>query len=389
MRYRESFSLYRRRLVSGLVVFYYQTYTRDGKRTCGYSTGLSTRTEAREYCIRLKTEGRLIPEKCNKMPLFKDYAKGFWDYDTSAYIKSRKARGHLTVGYASNGKTYTENQILPCFGDCRLEDITADDIDLWLTGYKDRGISTGTANNAFKVLSVMLGFAVKEKILKYNPCKEVRKLKDVSRKITILTPEEVKRIFPAAWSDVWDSYTCYVINKLAACTDMRIGEIMGLRSEYVHSGYIEVARQYSQTAGYSDVKTHKPRGIPITAVIEADLRKLIADNGAGYLFVTKAGAEKPMGRTSVIEAYFNALERIGIGEAERKKRNLTFHSWRHFLNTTLLMANVSDTKVKAVTGHVNDKEKERYTHLDVNEFAEVRRVQERLLRREGKSAEES
>jgi integrase len=225
----------------------------------------------------------------------------------------------------------------------------------------------------------MLGFAVKEKLLKYNPCKEVRKLKDEGCKRQILTPEEVKRMFPEAWSDVWDSYTQYVINKVAACTGMRIGEIMGLRSEYVHDGYIEVARQYSQTAGYSDVKTHKPRNIPVTAVVEGDLRRLIAENGEGYLFVTKAGASKPMCRTTVVESYFKALERIGIGEAERKERNLTFHSWRHFLNTTLLMANVSDTKVKAVTGHVKEGEKERYTHLDANEFVEVRKVQERVI----------
>jgi integrase len=384
MRIRESFSLYKRRLGSGAVVFYYQTYTRDGKRTCGYSTGKSSRTAAREYCMMLKAEGRLVPEKLYSMPALRDYAAGFWDYESSAYIKSRKARGHLTIGYAKNGKTYTDNQILPYFGDRRLDEITAEDIDLWLTGYEERGVSVGTANNALKVLSVMLGFAVKEKILKYNPCKEVKKLKEESREVKILTAEEAKKMFPAAWSDVWDSYVCYVVNKLAACTGMRIGEILGLRSEYVHEGYIEVARQYSQTAGYSDVKTHKPRNIPVTKVVEDDLRNLIAENGEGYVFACKAGAEKPMGRTTVIEAFFKALERIGINEAERKERNLTFHSWRHFLNTTLLMANVTDTKVMEITGHVTERMKQRYTHFDTNKFNEVRSVQDKLV-----SAEEA
>ena len=81
----------------------------------------------------------------------------------------------------------------------------------------------------------------------------------------------------------------------------------------------------------------------------------------------------------MVHEYFSALEKIGIGEAEHKRRNLTFHSWRHFFNTTLRMANVADSKVMAVTGHSSMQMTNLYTHFKSAEFTEVRKVQEDLL----------
>jgi integrase len=385
MRIRESFSLYKRRVPSGLTVYYYQCYDDRGKRSCGHSTGQTTKTAAREHCLRLLREGRLLAKKEAKVPTLREWAEDFWDLENSKYLKGRRGRRPITVGYAKNGKTYTENQIVPFLGDLRLDAITEIEVENWLTGFEDRGLSNGTANNAYKMLSVMLGFACKQKIIKSNPCLLVEKLQHEGRKIKILTLQEVRALFPAQWSDVWDDYTCHVANKLAACTGMRIGEILGLRSEFVHEGYIEVCRQYSQTAGYSDVKTHKPRNVPLHRVVEGDLRRLIKAHGEGFVFVSKPHAKKPMGRSSVIAGFWKALEAIGIGEEQRKQRNLTFHGWRHFFNTFLLSFNVKDAKVMAVTGHVTERMKEHYTHFDTTEFSEVMEAQKNLMeRRSGK-----
>jgi integrase len=258
------------------------------------------------------------------------------------------------------------------------------EIENWLTGFEGRGLSNGTANNAYKILSVMLEYALKQKVIKSNPCRLVEKLKHEGREIKILSPEEVKALFPARWSDVWDNFTCYVVSKVAACTGMRIGEILGLRSEFVCDGYLDVRWQYSQTAGYSDVKTHKPRGIPIHKNLEKDLRRLIGENGEGFVFVTRPGDVKPIGRTTVIQSFYHALERTGIDGAEREERHLTFHSWRHFFNTYLLTENVTDTKVMEVTGHLTEKSKKTYTHFDTTKFSEVVEAQKNLLEHRGR-----
>jgi integrase len=371
-------------MLAGPPVYYYQAYDDKGKRVCGHSTGQTTKTAAKEYCLKLLREGKLVPKKEAAVPTIREWAVDFWDLGKSDYLKGRKARGHITIGYAKNGRTYTENQIVPFLGDMRLDEITEVGIENWLNGFAGRGLSNGTANNAFKMLSVMLGHACKQKVIKSNPCRLVEKLKYEGREIKILSLAEVKKLFPARWSDVWDNYTCYVAIKAAACTGMRIGEVLGLRSEFVHEGYIEVRRQYSLTAGYSDIKTHKPRNITIPNALEKDLRQLIKANGEGFVFVMKPHDAKPIGRTTVAESFFQALETIGIGEAQRKERHLTFHSWRHFFNTYLLTENVTDAKVMAVTGHVTEKMKEHYTHFDTTKFSEVAEAQKNLLDHRGR-----
>jgi hypothetical protein len=55
------------------------------------------------------------------------------------------------------------------------------------------------------------------------------------------------------------------------------------------------------------------------------------------------------------------------------------HGWRHFFNTPLLMANVSDSNVMSLTGHLTEESKKRYTHFDTTMFMEVVDVQEKLL----------
>jgi integrase len=205
------------------------------------------------------------------------------------------------------------------------------------------------------------------------------------KEIEILTPDEVKKLFPADWEAVWDERLFYTLNKLAACTGMRHGELLGLRGEFVHDTYIDVCAQYNRY-GYGDVKTHKPHNIPIPSGLREDLGLLMRENGEGYLF-SRDGGKKPVNRNYVYKALYQALEWIGIGEAERKRRNLSMHGWRHFLNTTLLMANVSDDKVMSVTGHTTQKMKKRYTHFDNTRMADVIEIQENLLLPEPDSGE--
>jgi integrase len=254
-----------------------------------------------------------------------------------------------------------------------------------------------------KFLKIMLEEAKQQGLIKTNPCEKVKFLPEKEKEIDILKPEEVRALFPANWREVWDNETHCVLNKLAACTGMRLGELLGLRGEYLFDGYISVAGQHGRY-GYGDTKTHKTRNIPIPKIIEYDLLRLKDKNGDGYLFSNDSG-EKPLGRHPVYNAFFAALEKIGIGDEERRKRGLSMHGWRHFFNTTLLMANVSDSKVMSVTGHVTKKMKRwhrtrerpawkaritretrnppRYTHFDTTKFSEVVDAQERLLTDKG------
>ena len=368
MRYREAFSLYKRTMTSGKHVYYYMTYDELGNRVCGHSTGKLTKTEARNYCHRLLREGRLVPER-GKVPTFEEFAKGWWEWGTCPYLLRRQARRAITEAYADSSKSTLKNHLLPKWGKMRLDQINEFLIDEWLISFKAKGLANKSANCYLKVLSVMLGEAVRRKILKVNPVQLVAKLKLDPHEVEILTPAEVRKIFPQDWREVWGDYETYLVNKVAACTGLRISEVLGLKGEFLFDGYLAVTAQFNNY-GYVDTKTHKARNVPLPNILEKELAVLV---------FALPGKDKPIARKIVLQEYYNALEKIGIGKAEREKRHLNFHSWRHFFNTTLRMANVADSKVMAVTGHSSIQMTNHYTHFKNTEFTDVRKVQEDLL----------
>ena len=101
-------------------------------------------------------------------------------------------------------------------------------------------------------------------------------------------------------------------------------------------------------------------------------------NWDGYLFSFSNG-ETPCTGNRVTDALYAALSEIGITDADRRERNIVFHSWRKFLNTWLRSQNVSDAKIQAVTRHATQEMTEYYTGFKVEDFSEVARAQEVLF----------
>jgi integrase len=224
----------------------------------------------------------------------------------------------------------------------------------------------------------MIGEAARKKIIATNPCAEVKELKEEAVQRDIFTVDEVRKLFPVNWPAVWKSKITYMINRLAACTGMRVGELRGLKPEHVFPDYINVCGQYTQF-GYKGVtKTKDNRKIPITPLIKQELDELTEINGNGYLF-SADGGDTPITSEMIRRTYNRALRKIGIGDEEREARKLSFHAWRHFFNTFMRMNNIADSKVQSVTGHKTMKMTEHYTHFDTRQFTEVRNVQAELL----------
>jgi integrase len=329
MRLRESFSLYKRKLASGKVVYYYQCYDATGQRLCGRSTGKSTKTAAREYCNELLKTGSLIPLESpgGRCPTVAEFAKDFWDYDKSEYVRSRKGRGNITESYVIGGASVTKHHIIPVFGKRRLDTITQSEIDSWLTSYKDRKLKPASANRAFERLFTMMNWAVFKKIIKYNPCIGIKKLVEEKKKVEVLTMKEMALLFPNDYANVWDHRIYCILYMLAACTGMRIGELIGLRGCSVFDNCILVEGQFQKKYGFKDTKTHATRTIPVPPKMMDELNYLKQLNGQGYLFSENGGAE-PVGLYYVNKNLRKALERIGIKSEEQKRRNLTNHSFR-------------------------------------------------------------
>jgi integrase len=393
MRAKAIFTVFGRKLASGKTVFYYQCYDEKGKRLWAKSTGLHKKTEATAYCMKLYRDGLLIP--LPKTPTFAEYAEGWFDIETCRYLKRRQLHDPLSQGSIDIHKNNLTTHLKDFFSKYRLDEIDTALLEDWFLGMTQKEVKSGSAgtdgkktesrklkpssiNLAYRTLRLMLGEAVRLKIIKVNPTYAVKELVDEETERVILTLEEISKLFPAQWNTVWDNWTAYKANRLAASTGMRIGEIRGLRGEHIHDDYIQVAGQYTRKGYKAKTKTKKNRDIPINRAIRRELEELIAVNGDGYVF-SEDGGLTPIRSETIERQYNKALERIGIDNAAREKRNLTFHAWRHFFNTFLRMKNIVDSKVQSVTGHLTQKQTEHYTHFDTRQFTEVREAQTTLL----------
>jgi integrase len=154
---------------------------------------------------------------------------------------------------------------------------------------------------------------------------------------------------------------------------MRIGEVLGLRGEYVYDDYIYVCGSYGRY-GYGPIKTKVPRSIPLIPEMIGLLKKLMEYNGKGYLFSRDGGATPVTGKY-LFDEFHKALGHIGVSRDEIKRRGLTFHSWRHFVNTELQRQGLSLQQVQAVTGHKTESMTKRYSHLDARQIASVTEAQ--------------
>jgi integrase len=100
------------------------------------------------------------------------------------------------------------------------------------------------------------------------------------------------------------------------------------------------------------------------------LKKLMEHNGKGYVFSLDGGAT-PVCRKYFYDEFHRALKRIGIDQGEIRRRGLSIHSWRHFLNTELQLQGLSLQQVQAVTGHKSDRMTEWYSHFDARQLSDV------------------
>lgn len=383
---RNDFTMFKRTVPSGKEVVYYYAYDANGIRKGPWTTHCRTITEARNFCHRLIKNGILVPEK--NILTFGEFAKDFWEED-SKYVKYITSRFDISKNTLNLNKSMTANQIIPFFGDLPLDRITDKEIDGWLLDFKNRGVmdekngefknyKNSYANTSFSVLGVMLGEAVRQGLIKSNPCKIVKRLKDDTKKSKILSLDEVRQLFPKNnRMKHWNREVAFAANFLASITGMRIGEVLGLRGEHVHDDYIYVCCQYGQYGYIDTTKTKENRSIPLMPEMIAILRSLMKSNGQGYLFSLNGGVS-PVCRDYLYDELHRALEKIGISDKERRERGLKFHSWRHFLNTDLLTQGMSIPQVQGVTGHKSKKMTDHYNHMDARSIPDVIKAQEAI-----------
>jgi integrase len=358
---RQAFILYRRAVGGrGGRVYYAAFWNEERHDYMRRSTGQTSKAAADAQARKWLAEG--LPLRDSQT--FLGYLLGFWQTD-SPYLQRKAARGRLlSAAYLRNGRSAIEQHVKPFLETCGkgrlpLSQATAGILEDLILHLRDKGLGSSRINGIYNAVAVPLAEAVRLGLLAHNPASRVERLPDRPPIREILSLGEVRTFFALSWQDP----RLLAASLTAATTGLRLGEIRGLQTEDVQSGYLRVQHNWQDGEGLKPPKWGSKRDVPLPARTEAALHALIESNpwGDGFVFY---GVRRgfPPDRKTITNAFTDGLLRIGISEEVRRRRGLTFHSWRHFYNS-MLRGQLPDHALRALTGHRSEAMTERYTTL--------------------------
>jgi len=308
------------------------------------------------------------------------YLEGFW-LPGSAYILKREARDrHLSKRYTETLAAQIARYVKPYLeakGKARLpiSRMTASLLEGLIQWMRSEGKSATLINQVRKAVAVPIAEAWRNGLIVANPAAQVEKLPEKKPRREILSLEEVRAFFSCRWTD----RRYLAANLLAATTGMRLGEVRGLQTEDIRPGYIHVCRNWQDGEGLKAPKWGSVRDVPLPARTEAMLRELAGANPWRNAFVFWGNLrDRPISATMIERSYKLTLDAIGIPEAERRRRKLSFHAWRHWYNS-MMRGKVEDHILRRLTGHTNEAMTERYTALPAETIQKVGELAEDLL----------
>lgn len=235
------------------------------------------------------------------------------------------------------------------FGDRRIETITSQEIDLWISGYE---ASNRTRQKYLVCLGSIFKRAIKVYGLPVNPAEVVERPR-VRRAATIdiLRPEEVLALVRAAESDQ-DA----AIFHTAAFAGLRMGELLALRWRDIDFTRRTIHVRENWTRGETTTpKGGSERAVPMAEEVAERLARLgqrahfTAEDD--LVFCTEGG--RHLGYKSLKERYRAALRAAGLREDFR------FHNLRHTFGSTVIR-HADSREVMEWMGHADLTTTRRY-----------------------------
>jgi len=369
MRFRNEYTLVKRKMQTGRSVYYYAIYDELTGKRIYRSTGEKTKALAEKYVRELAEQGKL-GIKDRVMTRLRDYAADFFIPGKCPVERNNRERGKsFTKATMSIRRTSLTEHILPHLGNLPVSGITPSVIDKWIVGLPENDkISRTTANFQLVTLRVVLDQAVRDGLLSENPCNKVETLGNDTKIRNAFTLKEVTAILGK--EENWSNPMVRTICLVAALTGMRLGEIRALRPDCVTPEAILVKYSYSNIDGLKCPKNGKERLAPIPDGMYESIMKWNWGDG-GYIF-RMYKPDKPLSASWIEKELRSRMDILGI-------KGKTFHSFRSFFNTQMVSDNVNAETLRAVMGHANEAMTLRYLHTDSAEFPAFRKAQEKIV----------
>jgi integrase len=296
-----------------------------------------TKAEAKQVETQLKQA--IFDDKYNRAAGNKDFGE-FVDEVFLPWARASKRSWQDDEERARPLKSFFEGK--------RLRDIKP----MLIEKYKQQRLNTdtlhkrkrshATVNRELQVLSKVFSIAYDNGLVETNPMRRVHKLREAPARERYLTDEEEKSLFAIL---VGRRAHIRPIVVVALHTGMRLGEILDLKWENVdfEQGTIYVAH----------TKTDRPRKLPMSDLVEVELRSLKQDAAPDeHVFSYSRTGLKLTTFRHAWEGACTAAEISG----------LRFHDLRHTFATRLRARGVHEMDIMSLLGHTTLQMTSRYTH---------------------------
>lgn len=304
---------------------------------------------------------------------FREYARRFFSPETNP--RARR--------YALAGRHYGETHILHLessikrfvfprsFADKPMSDITRGDVlDLMAEIAKENPDRPATTNKVMTFVASIFNEAYFREDIRHNPAMHITKIKYKARERGVFSPEEIRRMF--ADKDSWLSPLAYDVFLFAALTGRRVGEIIALQWEQIDGNICTIDRAFKRD---TRIIGQPKWGISVQFPLCRTLMQRLPEKQGDFVFLQKG---KRIFETWVSKHFRAEMDNLGI---DHRGRNLTPHSFRHSLNTNLLLAGVPALYVRKYIGWTEGKSTQTaYTHIKAEDLISVADAIDQMFR---------
>ena len=300
----------------------------------------------------------------------KEFTKDFFDREKCPLRQRKQIRGFdWARGTMATRKGNLDNWILPRFGHREIESVTYNEIDDYIIELLDaKKLSESSVNGILHTIQIIFQEATRQKIIEYDFTQNVERIRVKKKGKGILTNEEVLQLFLN--DDNWKYREHKIINEIACWTGMRIGEVIALGYDSLFEAeghnFLYVNKSWDPMEGITPTKTRKNRLVPIPPWIVREIKSISWISN--FWFTGEEG--KPLSRQAVRNNFYNALKKIGIDKEERKRRRISFHSWRHRYISELT-GEITQEELRLIVGHATEMMTNHYTQQILDKTKEI------------------
>ncbi len=298
-----------------------------------------------------------------------EYCLEFWNYDSSSYIALRNHLKPDSIGkeYANNMVYSLKKHIIPILPtDLKLQQVTTRHLDYIIRCLYEKGLSSGSIQVISYSFLLPLKEAERTGLISSNPAKRIMRIVRCEKQRGCLTAIEMEALCKGLSEykeKMFPSY--YLAILLGITTGMRSGEIRALHLNDLETSQLEgwtkirISHSIAPYSGLKETKGKYERAVLIPNTLAEELKSNANKKGICLPSKQKCGY---ISAPTLRNEFYTLLDRIGIDNSIREKRNITFHSLRHTFSTLGRDKQISQEDRMVVLGHKSTEINDRYTH---------------------------